>query len=247
MSDPLYMVQLSFGPAAFVRFLSTQSLNTSADEDLGYGAHAWLRATFGEVAPQPFRLLASLRGRGPVKLLGYTRADRESLLEHASAFAEPVARAVCDLEEELAVAALPSAEDWRPGRQLGFEVLTSPVVRGSKDGRERDLFLHRADAAGPTGGLDREHVYVDWLAGRLAGAARLDGATLAEFRLVRTLRQGERTADGSRTRARLLRPRALLRGQLTVIDGNAFAELLAHGVGRHRAFGYGMILLKPPQ
>jgi CRISPR system Cascade subunit CasE len=245
MSGPLYMIQLPLGLAAFVRFLATLGLNTNYDEDLGYGTHAWLRATFGEIAPKPFRLFVCPHGHTPAKLLGYTRAGRESLLAYACTFAEPAARAVCNLEEELAAAALPGADDWRPGRQLGFEVLVSPVARRSRDGRERDLFLHRADTAGPTGGLGREDVYVDWLAKRLEGAAHLDRACLEEFHLVRHLRQGKRNADGSRTRARLLRPRALLRGQLTVTDGDAFAELLAHGVGRHRAFGYGMLLLRP--
>ena len=247
MNGPLYMIQLPLGPAAFVRFLAAQGLNTNSDEDLGYGTHAWLRATFGETAPKPFRLFLSERGHAPAKLLGYTRAGRESLLEYAHSFAEPAALAVCDLEEQLAVAALPGADDWRPGRQLGFEVLVSPVARRSRDGRERDLFLHRADTAGPAAGLDREAVYVDWLAERLEGAAHLDRANLEEFRVVHHLRQGERSAGGSRARARLVRPRALLRGQLTLTDGNAFAGLLAHGVGRHRAFGYGMLLLRPPR
>ena len=36
----------------------------------------------------------------------------------------------------------------------------------------------------------------------------------------------------------------MVHGALTVIDPDAFAALLARGVGRHRA--YGMILLRPP-
>jgi len=110
MSGPLYMIQLPLGPAAFVRFLAAQGLNTNSDEDLGYGTHAWLRATFGEIAPKPFRLFVSPHGQAPAKLLGYTRAGRESLLEYARTFAEPAARAVCDLEKELAAAALPGTK-----------------------------------------------------------------------------------------------------------------------------------------
>jgi CRISPR system Cascade subunit CasE len=30
-----------------------------------------------------------------------------------------------------------------------------------------------------------------------------------------------------------------------VVDADKFAALLARGVGRHRAFGYGMLLLSP--
>ena len=38
----------------------------------------------------------------------------------------------------------------------------------------------------------------------------------------------------------------MVHGALTVTDPDAFAALLARGVGRHRAYGYGMILLRPP-
>ena len=37
-----------------------------------------------------------------------------------------------------------------------------------------------------------------------------------------------------------------MRGILTITDPIAFAELLKRGVGRHRAYGYGMLLLRPP-
>ena len=35
-------------------------------------------------------------------------------------------------------------------------------------------------------------------------------------------------------------------GTLTVTDPQAFAALLSGGVGRHAAFGFGMLLLSPP-
>jgi CRISPR system Cascade subunit CasE len=34
-------------------------------------------------------------------------------------------------------------------------------------------------------------------------------------------------------------------GLLQVEDAAAFTALLARGIGRHRAFGFGMLLLKP--
>lgn len=41
-------------------------------------------------------------------------------------------------------------------------------------------------------------------------------------------------------------PDATLRGCLRIEDGAGFAALLGRGVGRHRAFGFGMLLLTPP-
>ena len=35
-------------------------------------------------------------------------------------------------------------------------------------------------------------------------------------------------------------------GTLTIGDPDAFAAILSRGVGRHAAFGYGMLLLSPP-
>lgn len=60
------------------------------------------------------------------------------------------------------------------------------------------------------------------------------------------MRQLRRTQGKARRPARPLRPWALLHGTLEVRDPAAFMALLARGVGRHRAFGYGMVLLRPP-
>jgi CRISPR system Cascade subunit CasE len=39
----------------------------------------------------------------------------------------------------------------------------------------------------------------------------------------------------------------LFSGQLQVNDGDAFARLVTSGIGRHRSFGFGMLLLRPVQ
>jgi CRISPR system Cascade subunit CasE len=241
----LNMVQMHPDPAALVRFLATQGLNRDADSDLGYGVHAWLAATFGDLAPKPFRFHLDPDNCKPPKLLAYSPHGRERLLDQALTFAEPAARAVCPLEQDLAVAELPGPERWSPGRRVGFEVLACPVARRSRDGVERDAFLDRADRAPPDAGLNRALVYRDWLAARLDGVAELESAALAGFHLVTQWRQGQRAGRWPRGAARLTRPVALLRGVLRVSNGAAFHTLLGHGIGRHRAFGYGMLLLRP--
>ena len=40
-------------------------------------------------------------------------------------------------------------------------------------------------------------------------------------------------------------PDAVIQGTLTVAEPGEFTDLVAHGVGRHRAYGYGMLLLRP--
>jgi CRISPR system Cascade subunit CasE len=114
--------------------------------------------------------------------------------------------------------------------------------KGRTCSREIDAFLHRVHGAGKGAVVDREAVYREWFAAQLArepGACRLDEARLVEFRRERMRR---RSGDGS---ARIERPNAVLEGMLTVGDSEAFARLLARGIGRHRAFGFGMLLLRP--
>ena len=101
--------------------------------------------------------------------------------------------------------------------------------------------------------LTREQVYAQWLADHLKtrsrqdqgkdlplkGGANLDteSVTLVSFQRTRAHRKlHRRHIEG---------PDAVMRGILTVTDPDAFAETLAHGIGRHRAYGYGMLLLRP--
>lgn len=241
----LYMVQMHPDPAALIRFLASQGLNQNADTDLGYGVHAWLSAVFGERVPHPFRLYMDAHPYQPPKLLAYSSHKLEELLDHALSFAEPAARAVCQLEQDLSVAKLPGPAQWATGRRLGFEVLACPVVRRARSGVERDVFLHHADHAAPDAGLSRAVIYGDWLSTQCRDAIAIETVELAGFHLVRQWRRGQRTGKEKREHSRLTRPSALLRGVLRITDGADFHALLARGIGRHRTFGYGMLLLKP--
>ncbi|NLG68438.1 MAG: type I-E CRISPR-associated protein Cas6/Cse3/CasE [Firmicutes bacterium] len=239
----LYMLELRIDLPLLLRFLQGQGLDIrDGDEDLGYGIPGWLAATFGPLAPKPWRLFVG-RGRPP-RILGYGRADAEQLRRRLRELAEPASAAVCpDPETMIAGKAMPS---WRHGRRLGFEVLCCPVGRKAEGGIEKDLFLIRADSA-PPGALTRDRVYSDWVRERLErqGACTVTSIRLEGFRLVRQTRrvQGSRHGRGQR---HITRPQALLRGELMVGDPEAFASLLCKGIGRHRAFGYGMVLLRPP-
>lgn len=211
----------------------------SPDGDYGYALHGLLSAAFGEQAPQPFRYMGNKQG-----LLAYTSEDLETLRLHASMAVPDVARAL-GLD---ALDARPFPGTWKEGQALGFEVRVRPVIR-AKDGRERDAFLHAAESnpAAESGGIaQRALVYSDWLAKQFAAddAAKITQAQMEEFRLTRVLRK---TADenGKRKAFPVTGPDAVFKGQLQVGKPDAFARLLARGIGRHRAFGFGMLLLRP--
>ena len=98
------------------------------------------------------------------------------------------------------------------------------------------LRQHPGDPAGMAShGRTRETVYLDWLTERLGPAVVLDrkATRLARFGRVRIARGGA-GPEG---------PDATIHGVLEVRDPEQFTALLARGVGRHCAYGYGMLLV----
>jgi CRISPR system Cascade subunit CasE len=126
-------------------------------------------------------------------------------------------------------------------------VRVRPTIRSDRAGErnrvvERDAFPPPAPEAPVPEGPTRGEVYHAWLAERLrAGGARMRRTVMEQFRRALVLRRDKdrrlRAVDG---------PDATFSGELEVTDGDAFAALLARGVGRHAAFGFGMLLLRPP-
>lgn len=213
--------------------------------DPGYLVHSQLGELFGELAP-PLFAIAGDQGR-EWRVLAYGDHDQARLRAHADAFADPAVFAAVDWAGS---ASKPMPQAWPAGQVLGFEVRVCPVVRKSgagdrhRAGAEVDVFLDRCWAVGDGVKVDREAVYRDWLAEHLKrhGGASLGSATITAFRRVQLVR---RTQGEQRTARMLERPDVIVRGELTVEDPTEFARLLRRGVGRHRSFGFGMLLLRP--
>lgn len=212
--------------------------------DLGYALHALLHAVFSDHAPQPFRYLDAEQG-----LLAYTRLDATGLAQ-LIALAEPevaAALGLCQTRKHGGMNVRPFPTQWAVGHTLGFEVRVRPIIREGKTGRERDVFLAAADKVGGTK-LDRGDVYVQWLRDLLArqGGAELVGAHMARYQQLGVTRKSQRGSSDDMRHSRLVNgPDVVLVGQLRVTDSQSFAQLLARGVGRHRAFGFGLLLLRP--
>lgn len=261
MTPPLYMVKLAPDMRRFVGWAHRRRLGERGG-DLSYAVHAALTAAFGDQAPKPFRLYERRSRIAPSEiaaadLYGYTGADGPTLLDHARTFADPEIASCLDVES-LATKAMPVA--WESGRRLGFEVRVRPVLRRDRPGNrdaacERDAFqaaCQQAEGDGAGASIElprRESVYRDWLAGRLgaSGGARLieDSVRLATFQRLRVARRRAADASGRRPLASTEGPDAVLAAVLEITDGSAFAMLLRRGIGRHRAFGFGMLLLRP--
>lgn len=239
----LQLLRLQPDPTALAPWATRHRL-LSPDGDYGYALHALLSAAFGDLAPKPFHYLGGRQG-----LLAYTSADLGMLRMNASLAPPDVARAL-GLDH---LDARPFPNAWRAGQCLGFEARIRPVVRG-KDGRERDAYLHAVEGTVDTGQIagngsiaQRTVIYKDWLEKQfgLDGAAQIVEAHLDSFRLTRVLRKAGSSDNGKRKTTNNAGPDVVFKGHLQVGDAPAFNRLLERGVGRHRAFGFGMLLLRP--
>lgn len=217
------------------------------DLDDGYLSHCILRELWQDRAPTPF----VLRGSGRVlDVWGYSRAGAAALIEHARAFGDPsLLAAIADLDA-VASKAMPRFEG---GRRIGFLLRACPVVRlagasnGHRAGAEVDAFLARCFSSGTEVVVSRENVYCEWLMSRLGDQAT-SGATVEHVRIAGMSRERliRRTQGEPRTASRLERPDVRFEGNLVVGDGDRFLACLARGVGRHRAFGFGALIVVPP-
>ena len=236
--QPLFMIRAEVVLPEFRRWMGIRRL-----QDADHAMHCLLAESFGELAPRPFRLIMP-RGEARGVLYGYARAEDGALRDAADIYADPSQARILPADR---IASKPMPLVWQAGKRLGFETRIRPIVRRSRNAdcrprKECDAFALEASRY-PEGDMpcSRETVYADWLCNQFArrGGAQLhrDRTKLVSFRRTRALRKRHaRYSEG---------PDVVMRGVLTVTDPDAFSNLLAHGIGRHRAYGYGMLLLRP--
>lgn len=241
------------------------------EADLGYFVHCALGELFGDAIPSPFTVEEH---DGVLTVLAYTERSLDELTTTAQqrSTAKDAAPVLASLAANAQFAIKPMPSEWKRGARYTYSVLTCPIVRnhsGALSGersREEDAFLSACRAQNERDGViasddrhaprwktpvDRASVYGEWLRAQVArhgGDTVLDSVSLTSFTLDRLTRRTTHV-DGEPRSKRVAkqsqRPRALLEGTLTVGDPAAFARLVARGVGRHRAFGFGMLLLRP--
>ena len=258
-----HLIHVPFDMRAFHRWVGERGLIRPGAFDSGFALHILLSGVFGPAALQPFRLFASERRRA-ASLYAYTDVDGDSLRRTARDVGTPECLAILD-PAKLRSKAVP--ESFEPERRFGFDVRVRPVrrlrcsLRDPQSGRvlspgaEVDAFRIAAirrfpngwnvhsDHGAPEGGGAlrgrRDEIYTEWLVDRFGGAASIESGEcrLAAFQRSRAVRGNGSGPEG---------PDATLHGILTIRDADAFAQLLRRGVGRHKAYGYGMLLLRPP-
>jgi CRISPR system Cascade subunit CasE len=241
MSEPIYLVKVPLRAHKLVAFARSRGLPVREFDD-GYVAHTLMRELWQERAPAPF----ALRGQGNVlEAWGYAPVDASAL-----------SRGVDASREAAVVGTLGRIESREMprigrGRRVGFVVRACPVVRlasarsGHRAGAEVDAFLARCFAVPKDVLLSREAVYREWMERTLSrpetgvGPQRVGVAAMSRARLLR------RTHGPGRASRTVERPDVTFEGDMVVEDGGLLLKYLAHGVGRHRAFGFGALMLAP--
>lgn len=224
---------------------------------------------------QPFAIddLAAGQARpGQIPLLGYSSLPEGELLARMGPARQGLLCKLVTREVPPIVAGTtcafrtrvcPVVRTKHPGQLAAL-----PDKKGRPRSREVDAWLaHRfkswqpeppRDQAAPVDTwAEREQVYRGWLARELSAErkeaspaierppAELQEATMVEFAREPLRRKGAPRQAPPPGQRQAERPDAVLEGTLVVRDEAAFRALLARGVGRHRAFGYGMLLVRP--
>lgn len=219
--------------------------------DKGRVLHHLLTETFGKETFKCFRLLVVNRAKTG-NLYAYSPLGVKDLQANSAIYGMPEHLSVIGVDS---IEGKSMPENWRKDQRLGFDLRIRPVRRIMKElnlgkdkvkrGAELDAFLIEAkrpfshsSSSKYERGLTRQAVYLDWLIERASDVVEIDrnNTKLNSFIRSKILR-GKKTIEG---------PDVIFHGNLKIKDPLEFTQLLEKGIGRHRAFGYGMILLRPP-
>ena len=230
----LYMIHATMDGIELNKWMGLRRLT-----DVDHALHCPLTEAFGRCsAPKPFRSIVN-EHTSDIHLYGYSSMNSTNLrLLAGKRLADDKLR--CKALGISTLQSKPMPHDWRTSTSLRYEVRVRPIRRLAETGRrETDVFLHESQLAKSHTLLNREEVYTQWLHEQIAkiGGAVLEQSRMTKFQRNRAVRSCN--SQGSEG------PDAVLEGILRVTDSEKFTHLLMRGVGRHRTYGYGMLLLKP--
>ncbi len=232
----MYMIQFHIDPRDVYSLARRHHVPQNASDD-GYMVHSYLADLFSERAPSPFRI-DETRGRR-MRVLAYSGSSPAELTR----VGQERGRALPAIAGRQMPGSIPT------GTVLGFSLNATPVVRMSSDGEhhkrgaEVDVFLRECWKEGRDAVVDRQQVYRDWLGEQLSRSGAVDSLSLQVDQITRR-RLVRKTQGRNRKTSVRDKPVVACSGTLRVSDSGAFSRLLERGVGRHRAFGLGMLLVR---
>lgn len=233
--DDLFLVK-SHVDIEFLRSWGKRHQHLGPQNDFGYVIHAILEILFRKNRPQTFYFDSSNDN-----LYFYSNFSRAQLTKQLT---KKNRAACCGLGlgnlchdcEVLDITSMTAMD-----QQLSFQIKTSPTKRLTGSGREVDVFS-------VTDGSEQERhaAYKKWLHARILesglGDVNIDDVAIEQHSV---LRREKRIVDSkNRKKVVIDVPVALFTGTFTVHTRKCFLESLLNGIGRHKAFGFGMLMIK---
>ena len=226
MSEPIHLFETRIAPDLLTEWQKDKGLSPLTEaRDLTY--HRILTETWGDLVPRVFRVMPN------DTLYGYSRVCAEELQAVANENATPLEYAALGVAR---IRSKPMPESWNKDRLFNFSIKVVPTMR-QRDLQNRSHELDWYQYQGRSSFTDRETAYHKWLKQRVA---HHDAMELLEVQITDFYKH--LTIWKARQRP-ISKPVACLQGVLKVNDSARFNELLMQGVGRHKAYGYGMFLL----
>ena len=216
--------------------------------DRDYAMHSLLTESFDQAAPRPYRLVPARDGNEHL-LYGYTQGRDAADLKLESAMAADPLQANIIPVDTIQSKTMPT--DWPKDKTLGFEARIKPITRmkhleePGKNATEIDRYALKVMQGKLPGNEPytgtRLEAYTEWLQqqfDRFAGAKlHADSTIITNFNITNAIRGPHRgQAKG---------PDVIMRGTFTITDPDAFRTMLSQGIGRHKAYGFGMLLIHP--
>ena len=254
-----YLIYLPLNMQKFNRWAGQRGLIRKGIFDQGYAMHVLLCNLFGKNKLQPFRIFAS-EHRRLGSLYAYSEMDANNLAQEANLYATPdclsVTQSLRDFRSKEMPVNFPTSQKigfeiriW-PTRRLAQELPDSKSGKSYSKGAELDDYIacvlrHFTDDRNfgkeslRSAGITRYNCYIDWLSERFSDSADVlkNDCRLTSFKRTRCVRGNGQSIEG---------PDAIIHGNLRVRNSDSFNYKIRNGLGRHKAYGYGMLLLRPP-
>lgn len=230
----IYMIRAHVDIARLDHWIDGRQIFRRKPRDLGFAMHMLLTEIFGESAPRPY-LIKNRRGSAYLALYGYSPSTAEQLTRNIDEFAAPNQIGVIKAMESK-----PMPATFECGRTLGYEIRARPTER--RERVEIDTATLQAERALERGENPptQQQAYASWLALRLQD----NGAKMIDAKILRANLAWAVRNNRSKPK---IGPAATISGHLQIMDPKKFAQAIARGIGRHKAYGYGMLMIHPPQ
>lgn len=238
--DLFYMIRVYF-PIRDLFRMRERRFFSRTPVDTGYLVHSALKELFGKHAPSPFAIMEN-NDKG-LEVLSYADCSHERLRDYIRESSPDYLKK--SIHQGL-ILSKKMPEVFPRGQSFNYRVRLCPVIRkargsGPKAGSEMDVFLTEVEKNRKGAGLNREEIYKEWFEKtiRRKECAECQTVRIAGMKLDKFIRR-----DRERKAKTVLRPNVVFEGIWTVTKPDSFRDLIRRGIGRHKAFGFGMVLLK---